>query len=147
MLLGPGRGACRALCMGESGVASAPLPHLVPLHKAGLGSLAGSYSLGPSFLLWCSCPTGSDRLGDFALNRLASPLPCPSAHSQHGEGTEPLAASGRNRSDRGHGEGRVGLARGAWSPVPRAVPEVLLGTADKGLVGPGVGLVLPGACP
>lgn len=137
------RGPAGLSAGGSLGWQALPSPTWCHSTKAGLGSLACPHSLRPSFLLCCSCPTGSDRLGDFALNWLASPLRCPSAHSQYGEGTEPLAASDRNHSDRGSGEGRVGLAHGA-GPL---CPEALLGAVDRGQVGPGVGLSLLGACP
>lgn len=112
------RGPAGLSAGGSLGWQALPSPTWCHSTKAGLGILACPHSLGPSFLLCCSCPTGSDRLGDFALNWLASPLRCPSAHSLYGEGTEPLAASDRNHSDRGHGEGRVGLAHGAGPLCP-----------------------------
>lgn len=67
-MLGPGWGLCRALCREEPGVARAPLPHPVPLHKAGLASWQLSAALGQASFLPCSCPAGFDRLGDFALS-------------------------------------------------------------------------------
>lgn len=127
------RGPAGLSAGGSLGWQALPSPTGCHSTKAGLGSLACPHSLGPSFLLCCSCPTGSDRLGDFALNWLASPLRCPSAHSQYGEGTEPLAASDRNHSDRGHGEGRVGLAHGAGPLCPELSqrPSWVLWTGAK----------------
>lgn len=115
----------------------------------GLGALWGA--LGRAWVAGAPSPTGAAlRRQDWHLGKSPQPwaklpsvfLPrwvqqarrlCPPAHSQHGEGAGPLAASGRNHSDKGWGEGRVGLAPGAQSP---AGPP---GHCTWGMAGRGVG--------
>lgn len=120
VLLGPGwGGGCWALCRGSLGWPELPSPSWYCSAVEDQAAWQVPAAWGQA-----SCPTGSDRLGDFAVYQLASPLPHPSAHSQHGDVTESVAASGRNCSDRGHGAGGAGLGHGAWSSVPRAAPQL-----------------------
>ncbi|XP_032249987.1 basic proline-rich protein-like [Phoca vitulina] len=106
----------------EPGLAGAALPHLVLLLQGGPGSLAGPWppraklpSVATGLATSLSTPPG--------ISPPSSLCPQP----VWGGARATLAASGRNPSDRGCGEGRAGLAYEA-----RAVPEALGGPAAPG---------------
>lgn len=129
MIQGPGWtwGLSGALGGEEPAVAGAPLPHPVLLFTGRTGQLGRSppprATLPSAAFLphWLLAPTG---LVTLLSALLATPLPCPPPHGQCGEeGGDRVPGSlgrslGRSPSNSGCGEGGVGLADEAGSPVP-----------------------------
>lgn len=97
-------------------MAGTPLPQRVPLLKDGTEAWQVPTASGHASFCGVPTPLALTGLATLLPTLLATPLPCPAAHSQHGEGTGPSASR--------VGSPATGLRRGrSWPGTRGRVPR------------------------